>query len=429
MHTKDRSFEAAHCSSNPDTGILPTNQVSRRQYALRVCPVCLGSEVKQLFQQSFDMLTRARLLDGYNLVACQTCGTCFASDIPPQGVFDAYYRDLSKYDYENSGGQEPPGSQQRVLEILETVIPFIPKRDCRILEIGCGSGKFLGGLRDRGFSDVTGVDPSVGCARSASQLYGVSVSTGTIFDIPPPTPPKDFLVLIGVMEHIRDLDAAVAQISMLLQEHGRVYLEVPDASRFQARFDAPFQEFSVEHINFFSAASLTNLMNTRGFRAVASGSTIRPQYEVCCPAAYGIYEKSPQRTPWQRDLDTEIGLQAYIRDCAASDQHLRSEIDRATSRGGKIIVWGVGAHTLRLLATGGLDPGRIALFVDSSPHYQNQELRGIPVVSPEEMRQRPEPILISSRGFQQEIRYQIQHEMRLPNPLILLYPSEPLMSE
>ena len=86
-----------------------------------------------------------------------------------------------------------------------------------------------------------------------------------------------------------------------------------------------------------------------------------------------------------------------------------------------MIVWGVGTHTLRLLANGGLDPSKIAVFVDSSPKYQNQELRGIPVVSPEQLTNRREPVLISSRGFQNEIQHQIQSGLGLTNPLILLY--------
>jgi len=86
-----------------------------------------------------------------------------------------------------------------------------------------------------------------------------------------------------------------------------------------------------------------------------------------------------------------------------------------------MIVWGVGTHTLRLLATQGLDPASVALFVDSSVKYQGQELRGVPVVSPEALRERQEPILISSRGFQNEIYHQIRNTMGLSNPVIMLY--------
>jgi len=86
-----------------------------------------------------------------------------------------------------------------------------------------------------------------------------------------------------------------------------------------------------------------------------------------------------------------------------------------------MIVWGVGTHTLRLLATGGLDIQRVALFVDSNPKYQQQELQGVPVVAPGELRERTEPILISSRSSQHAIEDQIRNSLGLKNRLILLY--------
>jgi hypothetical protein len=86
-----------------------------------------------------------------------------------------------------------------------------------------------------------------------------------------------------------------------------------------------------------------------------------------------------------------------------------------------MIVWGVGSHTLRLLAAGGLDRNRIAVFVDSNPKFQQQELLGIQVVSPHDLKHRTEPILISSRGFQREIHQQIREQLGLANRVILLY--------
>jgi len=35
-----------------------------------------------------------------------------------------------------------------------------------------------------------------------------------------------------------------------------VFITVPDASRYAAGDDAPFQEFSLEHINYFGPQSL-----------------------------------------------------------------------------------------------------------------------------------------------------------------------------
>lgn len=397
-----------------------TAQPSTR-FEPRPCPVCGGKRSNALYRQSFQRLSDIQPLEGYTVVACVDCGLAYADGIPEQSAFDDYYRELSKYDYSDRGGQEPPGTVEKFEAIAGVMERFIPSRDSRILEIGSASGKMLRILKDRGFAHVLGCDPSPGCARAAQELYGIPSLTGTVFTVAEPAEPYDFLILIGVMEHIRDLDRAIQKFHRLVGPGGRVYLEVPDASRYRAELDAPFQEFSTEHINFFSARSLTNLMQTRGFRAVATGEAVRPLYEITCPTAYGVYEKSSQPLPLERDTETERGLRAYIRDCQAEDDRIRGRIERAVPGGSQMIVWGVGTHTLRLLGTGGLKIEQVALFVDSNAKYQNQSLHGVPVVSPAQLTDRERPILISSRGFQNEIREQIQQAMRLPNQLILLY--------
>jgi SAM-dependent methyltransferase len=359
-------------------------------------------------------------MDGYEVVACSDCGAGFADDIPPQKIFDRYYRDLSKYNHHDRAGKQFPAERLRCAQTADLMQQYVQDPDSRIVDIGCGSGALLAVLQERGFRNGLGVDPSPGCAQAAASLHGVEVMVGTISTAPQPADPYDFLILIGVMEHIRDLDMAVTQLHGLLQDGGRVFLEVPDAGRFTASADAPFQEFSVEHINFFSTRSLSNLMGLRGFQEVATGHVIRNANELTGVVAYGVYEKQPGQPMMERDDETESSIRAYVEDCRQFDAAVRAKIDSALRPGERMIVWGVGTHTLRLLATGGLNTERVSLFVDSNPNYQRQQLRGLPVVSPAALHSR-EPILISSRGFQREIQHQIQHEMGLENRLILLY--------
>jgi SAM-dependent methyltransferase len=388
--------------------------------ASRPCPICRGTRSTLLYRQSFEQLSRARLLSGYDVVICQNCGAGFSDGIPEQDVFDRYYRDLSKYDdRERDAG--PPIVEQRFHDMAGIIARFIPAPESRVFEIGCASGGLLKALQERGFRNLFGSDPSPACIRAARELYGIPGVVGTVFTASWPESPYDFLVLTGVMEHIRDLERTAERFHELLAERGRVYLEVPDASRYDSRLDAPFQEFSLEHINFFSQTSLANLMRASGFRVLETGLTVRPLHEATCPCTYGVFEKTSEASPMEFDAETEPGLRRYIDGCRAEDERIRSVIRESVSAGQRMIVWGVGAHTLRLLATGGLDPSRIALFVDSSPAYQNQELHGIRVAPPSELKDRSEPILISSRGFQQEIQHQIRNNMGLRNPLVLLY--------
>jgi|SRR6516164_9424625 len=397
--------------------------VHRTRFPSRLCPVCGSSRSRLIYRQAFERFPAAGNIDGYDVVICRDCGVGFADDIPPQSAFDEYYRELSKYENVSADRTNPARVEQRFRDIAGLIVEHIPSKKSRVLEIGCATGGLLKVLADLGFRNLVGTDPSAACIRTVSELHGIVGFSATLFTVPAPVEPYDFLILTGVMEHIRDLDTAINHFKRLLTPNGRVYLEVPDASRYEATQDAPFQEFSIEHINFFSGKSLANLMVTRGFRVLKTDNTLRPLHEVTCPCVYGVFENSIKRVPIHFDNETEVALEAYIKGCSAEDTRIRAVIEQSLRPGERMIVWGVGTLALRLIATGGLDPANISLFVDSNPKYQQQQLRGIPIVSPANISGRPEPILISSCSSQDSIRKQIRHGLGLKNPLILLFPT------
>src|SRR6476660_639452 len=83
-----------------------TKSFSPLQEPKRPCAICSSTERSQLFRQAFSKLSDGSLLSGYDVVTCSKCGFCFADNIPFQAVFDAYYRDMSKYEKTGQGGQD-----------------------------------------------------------------------------------------------------------------------------------------------------------------------------------------------------------------------------------------------------------------------------------------------------------------------------------
>lgn len=386
----------------------------------RNCAIC-GSDAKRaLFQQQFSTVLLVR---GYSVVVCEACGFAYADEIPEQEAFDAYYRDLSKYEYEHRGGKESEQDEARFVEMAAVLSKSIPGRQSRVLEVGCSTGRLLAMLRERGFGNICGLDPSPGCAEAARRLYDIPVLTNTLSGLAQSNEQFDFVIMIGVLEHVRDLPGALSTIHQILTPNARVHLDVPDATQFADFPDAPFQEFSTEHINFFSDRSLTNLMQVHGFRCLSSEKVQRSYSETTViPSVESVFENCPtSHGDWVRDEESEERLLVYVRQSQAVDARIRRIIDETAAAGKPIIVWGVGTHTQRLLAAGALDRANICLFVDSNPKYHGQELRGIPIVSPGSLKQHSEPILICSRVFQPEIQRQIRNQLMLDNALLLLY--------
>jgi len=390
----------------------------------RKCPICDSPKSKLLFRQHFYMISGCALLDGYDVVVCEKCGFCYADKIPQQSDFDFYYREMSKYEYQDHGNRISRYDMARFQSTASYLGGFLPSPETCILEIGCSTGTLLSLLKKKGFDNVIGLDPSPTCSEVAQRLYGIRVQTNTLFEIAVKVASIDVLIMVGVLEHVRELKMALKICWNLLSDDGLFYIEVPDASCYDKGEDAPFQEFSPEHINFFDPDSLKNLMITNGFTQVAMEQiTVETNYRTTTPAIRSVYKKNKPATSFTltHDFQTKAELMAYIDHSCQMDSQIQTAIARVVNTGQSIIVWGTGAHTLRLLATGALSRAKIRAFVDSNSKYQGKQLNGVPIVPPQAIKEWPEPILISSRVYQEEIAGQIINELQLRNEIIRLY--------
>ena len=185
---------------------------------------------------------------------------------------------------------------------------------------------------------------------------------------------------------------------------------------------APFQEFSVEHINFFTRHSLANAMGAEGYSLVAERVVVLPLgTDGHGPALEAIYRwdgvvRSPRPDPIGEDR-----LLAYVRRCESTEAASPRRIAELASTGERIYVWGTGTHTLHLLQTSRLGDCRIEAFLDSNPHYSGATLAGRPVMKPSDLHAVDAPILVSSAVSQSGIASAARARFGLDVQLILLY--------
>jgi SAM-dependent methyltransferase len=360
---------------------------------------------------------------GYSVAICQDCGCGFADDIPPQKDFDRYYRRMSKYEFRHREGREYQADRDRHDFVAGLIARWLPDRQARCVDIGCSNGGLLSALRNRGYEHVFGVDPSAACCEAARRLYGVDVRKGTIASFPRFEKPFDLAVLTGVLEHLRDHVPLMRRLLKILAPGAHVLIGVPDATLFTRWTNAPFQQFSIEHVNFFSPASLRNLFRRFGLsqaQLVQHDQVWQPG--TTDPVLAALFRNDGgSREPLVPDRQTDRELRAYIRQSQALDRAICRKIDALVKRARPILVWGAGPHTLRLLRISTLRDARIKAIVDSNPRYHRRRIAGIPVLAPGTLRSDDTPILISTRAFQRDIERQIRYDLRLQNPLVLLY--------
>ncbi len=411
----------------------------------RDCPVCGSTGPrKAIHRQRFE---GGVLGEGYDVVICRSCGAGFADGILPQSELDRYYAERSKYAV---AGAESPFDLRRFELIAEQLASRVSP-EARLLDVGCATGGFLATLKARGFKAVMGADPSPACAEAAKRLHGIEVVTSGIAGLVsgivglgsrtsrPASSEKgrlvqdtnaaqrgmdsrfDVITLLGVLEHLRDTQAAIRELTKLLAPGGRIFLAIPDVQGLATSRNSPFQQFSMEHVNFFSRDSLARLMAECGYTLEAQWQEkVEWRFRVEEPILSGLFVANGKGQGGRTlsDTVTAKALADYIEVSAAVDLRIRAVINRLVSEQTPLLVWGAGALTRRLLAETALAKANIRAFVDSSPHAQAVPLIGRAVLAPSEIRGRTETIVVASTAFEQEITAIIRQDLHLPNELI-----------
>ena len=364
------------------------------------------------------------LIDGYDVVACNRCGFCFADDLPSQDRFDAYYEHQSKYEDETRPVTLSEWDLRSRPFSVSIISNWLPDKNAKILDIGCASGALLGELKLQGYTKVQGLDPSPACGRAAKSLFGIDVKTGTISQIPPDIGTFDLVIFGSVLEHILDIQGTIKAVQKLLNPGGCVYIEVPDMARCSLMNDAPYQEFSIEHINFFSPISLENLWTKQGFETVGVKQTEIDQiYGLTLYEIKAMFRKTDGVTHKELKLDslTKPELELYIRKSHGKLVRNEQTINALADSKEPMLVWGVGTLTQSLLASTRLKEVNITAFVDSNTRYAGRFLNGIPIRHVQDVAFYKERILVASHQFQDEIVDLIKNRLKLRNDIITLY--------
>jgi SAM-dependent methyltransferase len=386
----------------------------------RLCPICKNEDVESLHSQRFELPTGHPLGGGYDVVACIECGFVFADTTVSQADYDRFYREHSKYEdaKTGTGGVSNPFDWKRQQETGRQIADFLKNSDLKILDVGCANGGMLKALKELGYENLCGLDPSPVCVENTRQL-GLEAHQGSLFQ-PFREHAYDCVILSHTLEHVEDVRGALDWILGQLKTDGVIFLETPDAHRYADFNYAPFQEFNTEHINHFSLASLKNLMRLRGFDFLQGGAkTLQTGSQMQYPAVYGFWKYVGNGGVIHKDDGLKGRIEQYIQQSGTMINEIKLHLQKAFVNVPEIIVWGTGQLTMKLLLEAPLAEANILAFVDSNPINQGKTLRGIRVISPHEVSGLSAPILISSTLHQNHIVQQIK-DMRLSNPLILL---------
>lgn len=153
--------------------------------------------------------------------------------------------------------------QQLTQKIVKDYIdPLKLKKDARILDLGSGPGYFLDEMKERGYTNLTGVTLSPGDIEICRNK-GHTVKEYDLSFLPQKDgyydESVDFVFLRHALEHSPYPIFSLMEYNRILSHHGRIYIEVPapDCERKH--------EYNLNHYSILGATQLAALLERTGF--------------------------------------------------------------------------------------------------------------------------------------------------------------------
>lgn len=233
------------------------------------CPGCGAGPCPVVLWEPAAVLANSPQGLPLELRHCPDCGLVFqasayASDYDP--VMAQVYADYLKSE------QFPfPRRSAENLASLEFVLAGLAGKEApRVLEIGSNRGDFLFLLKERlPRASVLGVEPS------RQENLRVPTLRGR-FEPEMFSSRFDLVIMQHVLEHIKHPLAFTRGLGQVLADDGLLFLEVPDLGNSLAQ---GVEDFCLEHVNYFSPASLARCLPGLSLAACDQSSFLRSLWQ------------------------------------------------------------------------------------------------------------------------------------------------------
>jgi SAM-dependent methyltransferase len=148
----------------------------------------------------------------------------------------------------------------------------------RVLDLGCGAGRFVAALRAAG-ADPVGVEVAeAALERARRNAPGADLrAIEPDGSLPLEHASVDLVWCSEVLEHVADTAHLLLEVRRVLRPGGRLLATVPFHGRLKAalislaRFDAHFDPLG-QHVRFYSRRSLTRVLGEFAFEDVRVGA-------------------------------------------------------------------------------------------------------------------------------------------------------------
>ena len=207
--------------------------------------------------------------DSFYINRCLKCRAVFLCPSPTREQLDRAYDDS----YYGKGQEKFTGRIERVLDYFrKTRAASVGKYihpPAKILDIGCGNGRFLSYLINQGFEGY-GIELPGKAAQRAEQIPGLKLKVGRLT-------PEDFcenffdcICMWHVFEHLTEPKETLQIIKKILKQNGYLVMSLPNIDSMQSRlFGGKWLHLDPpKHLFFLGAKDLISEMKEFGFKLI-----------------------------------------------------------------------------------------------------------------------------------------------------------------
>lgn len=322
---------------------------------------------------------------------CEKCGMVWNSSFDRQNI-------LYSEDYDNSLDFSPT-FQKYSNELADRLVKQHELKQIKALEIGCGKGRFLKLLCERGNNQGFGFDPSY--EQEETDLESEIEFHSELYEAPKQTIAADFVCCRHVLEHIEQPRAFLEPI-LKANPSSTLYFEVPDS-------DYILQQKSIwdiiyEHCNYFTAVSLKTLFERVGTKVKNISSEYGGQF-----LSIEALVSSPASNTEIRKEDSLEQLKVRVGKLASSFRTIVGQWNRTfeelSESNQQVVIWGAGAKTVSF-ANLFRHHRCLSSVIDINPNKHEKHIPGTghPIEAPQSLRQRrPDLLLVMNPLYIREI--------------------------
>lgn len=317
----------------------------KKQILMRTCPICNCRVGHKLLDINFENQEGNPLPEHYDVVACDGCGFTYSDMSASQSLFNEYYSKCNTYAEAEKIRFKESAKEPRFVYIVELIKKYA-SLNAEILDVGCGGGELLAALKQNGFGNVCGLDPS---KESIKQLTenGIKGILGNIFDEKKVEKKFDVVISTAVAEHIYDLNSYIRNLSSYLKNDGFVVINVPAVENFPHRIVPLAANFNQEHINYFSEVTLDNLFRIHGFSRCNSDSYMIAGNDKQLVTIYR--RQSEVQREIKYDFTSEDCIKNYMEQYKEIQDETNEKVRKFLSQANSFVIFGVGSYAMQLL--------------------------------------------------------------------------------